>query len=211
MNIIDLKCTEDRANTLADKMNRITARFKENLDSAEEMDLTGNDIIEYAEEKTADLPKNLDDASYLELINLNTLLQDFDYIRRTLRENADQGRGIIKTLGIDISASDPDSLAALITSYAELNKSITDTLKLFVQAYKDISTIITNLEKVKSGFNKTTNNLNITNISDNPNGLDIVSTTADIIKQIKEHNKIVSWTTIGLKVDSFYLQSNTWL
>lgn len=192
MNIIDLKCTEDRANTLADKMNRITARFKENLDSAEEMDLTGNDIIEYAEEKTADLPKNLDDASYLELINLNTLLQDFDYIRRTLRENADQGRGIIKTLGIDISASDPDSLAALITSYAELNKSITDTLKLFVQAYKDISTIITNLEKVKSGFNKTTNNLNITNISDNPNGLDIVSTTADIIKQIKEHNKIVS-------------------
>lgn|SRR5574344_391291 len=192
MNIIDLKCTEDRANTLADKMNRITARFKENLDSAEEMDLTGNDIIEYAEEKTADLPKNLDDASYLELINLNTLLQDFDYIRRTLRENADQGRGIIKTLGIDISASDPDSLAALITSYAELNKSITDTLKLFVQAYKDISTIITNLEKVKSGFNKTTNNLNITNISDNQNGLDIVSTTADIIKQIKEHNKIVS-------------------
>lgn len=192
MNIIDLKCTEDRANALADKMNRITARFKENLDSAEEMDLTGNDIIEYAEEKTADLPKNLDDASYLELINLNTLLQDFDYIRRTLRENADQGRGIIKTLGIDISASDPDSLAALITSYAELNKSITDTLKLFVQAYKDISTIITNLEKVKSGFNKTTNNLNITNISDNPNGLDIVSTTADIIKQIKEHNKIVS-------------------
>lgn len=192
MNLIDLKCTEDRANTLADKMNRITARFKENLDSAEEMDLTGNDIIEYAEEKTADLPKNLDDASYLELINLNTLLQDFDYIRRTLRENADQGRGIIKTLGIDISASDPDSLAALITSYAELNKSITDTLKLFVQAYKDISTIITNLEKVKSGFNKTTNNLNITNISDNQNGLDIVSTTADIIKQIKEHNKIVS-------------------
>lgn len=192
MNVIDLKCTEDRANKLADKMNRITARFKENLDSAEEMDLTGNDIIEYAEEKTADLPKNLDDASYLELINLNTLLQDFDYIRRTLRENADQGRGIIKTLGVDISASDPDSLAALITSYAELNKSITDTLKLFVQAYKDISTIITNLEKVKSGFNKTTNNLNITNISDNPNGLDIVSTTADIIKQIKEHNKIVS-------------------
>lgn len=192
MNVIDLKCTEDRANKLADKMNKITARFKENLDSAEEMDLTGNDIIEYAEEKTADLPKNLDDASYLELINLNTLLQDFDYIRRTLRENADQGRGIIKTLGVDISASDPDSLAALITSYAELNKSITDTLKLFVQAYKDISTIITNLEKVKSGFNKTTNNLNITNISDNPNGLDIVSTTADIIKQIKEHNKIVS-------------------
>ena len=138
------------------------------------------------------MPKNLDDASYLELINLNTLLQDFDYIRTTLRDNAEQGRSIIKTLGVDISASDPDSLAELITSYAELNKSITETLKLFVQAYKDISTIITNLEKVKSGFNKTTNNLNITNISDNSNGLDIVSTTADIIKQIKEHNKIVS-------------------
>lgn len=192
MNTIDLKCTEDRANKLADKMNKITARFKENLDVADEMDISGNDIIEYAEDKTKDLPKNLDDASYLELINLNTLLKDFDYIRTTLRDNAEQGRSIIKTLGVDISASDPDSLAELITSYAELNKSITDTLKLFVQAYKDISTIITNLEKVKSGFNKTTNNLNITNISDNPGGLDIVSTTADIIKQIKEHNKIVS-------------------
>lgn len=192
MNTIDLKCAEDRANKLADRMNKITARFKENLDVADEMDVSGNDIIEYAEDKTKDLPKNLDDASYLELINLNTLLQDFDYIRRTLRENTEQGRAIIKTLGVDISASDPDSLAELITSYAELNKSITDTLKLFVQAYKDISTIITNLEKVKSGFNKTTNNLNITNISDNSNGLDIVSTTADIIKQIKEHNKIVS-------------------
>lgn len=192
MNTIDLKPTEDRANKLADKMNRITARFKENLDVADEMDVSGNDIIEYAEDKTKDLPKNLDDASYLELINLNTLLKDFDYIRTTLRDNAEQGRSIIKTLGVDISASDPDSLAELITSYAELNKSITDTLKLFVQAYKDISTIITNLEKVKSGFNKTTNNLNITNISDNPSGLDIVSTTADIIKQIKEHNKIVS-------------------
>ena len=192
MQTIDLKCTEDRANKLADKMNKITARFKENLDVADEMDISGNDIIEYAEDKTKDLPKNLDDASYLELINLNTLLQDFDYIRTTLRDNAEQGRSIIKTLGVDISASDPDSLAELITSYAELNKSITDTLKLFVQAYKDISTIITNLEKVKSGFNKTTNNLNITNISDNPGGLDIVSTTADIIKQIKEHNKIVS-------------------
>lgn len=192
MQTIDLKCTEDRANKLADKMNKITARFKENLDVADEMDVSGNDIIEYAEDKTKDLPKNLDDASYLELINLNTLLKDFDYIRTTLRDNAEQGRSIIKTLGVDISASDPDSLAELITSYAELNKSITDTLKLFVQAYKDISTIITNLEKVKSGFNKTTNNLNITNISDNSNGLDIVSTTADIIKQIKEHNKIVS-------------------
>ena len=112
------------------------------------------------------------------------------YIRKTLRDNAEQGRSIIKTLGVDISASDPEELAELINSYAELNKSITDTLKLFIQAYKDISTIITNLEKVKSGFNKTTNNLNITNISENP-AENLIATTADIIKQIKEHNKLV--------------------
>lgn len=190
MHTIDLKPTEDRANKLADKMNKITARFKENLDIADEMDISGNDILEYAEDKTKDLPKTLDDSSYLELINLNTLLQDFDYIRKTLRDNAEQGRSIIKTLGVDISASDPEELAELINSYAELNKSITDTLKLFIQAYKDISTIITNLEKVKSGFNKTTNNLNITNISENP-AENLIATTADIIKQIKEHNKVV--------------------
>ena len=171
-------------------MNNITNKFKENLDIAEDMDVTGNDIIEFVENKTKELPQSLDDTSYLELINLNTLLQDFDYIRKTLRENAEQGRNIIKSLSIDITASDPEELAELINSYAELNKSITDTLKLFIQAYKDISTIITNLEKVKSGFNKTTNNLNITNISENP-AENLIATTADIIKQIKEHNKLV--------------------
>ena len=185
-----LKNIETRAESLAGKMNNITNKFKENLDIAEDMDVTGNDIIEFVENKTKELPQSLDDTSYLELINLNTLLQDFDYIRKTLRENAEQGRNIIKSLSIDITASDPEELAGLITSYAELNKSITDTLKLFIQAYKDISTIITNLEKVKSGFNKTTNNLNITNISENP-AENLIATTADIIKQIKEHNKIV--------------------
>ena len=186
----ELKNIETRAESLARKMNNITNKFKENLDIAEDMDVTGNDIIEFVENKTKELPQSLDDTSYLELINLNTLLQDFDYIRKTLRDNAEQGRSIIKTLGVDISASDPEELAELINSYAELNKSITDTLKLFIQAYKDISTIITNLEKVKSGFNKTTNNLNITNISENP-AENLIATTADIIKQIKEHNKIV--------------------
>lgn len=186
----ELKNIKTRAESLARKMNNITNKFKENLDIAEDMDVTGNDIIEFVENKTKELPQTLDDTSYLELINLNTLLQDFDYIRKTLRENAEQGRNIIKSLSIDITASDPEELAGLITSYAELNKSITDTLKLFIQAYKDISTIITNLEKVKSGFNKTTNNLNITNISENP-AENLIATTADIIKQIKEHNKIV--------------------
>ena len=186
----ELKNIETRAESLARKMNNITNKFKENLDIAEDMDVTGNDIIEFVENKTKELPHSLDDTSYLELINLNTLLQDFDYIRKTLRENAEQGRNIIKSLSIDITASDPEELAELINSYAELNKSITDTLKLFIQAYKDISTIITNLEKVKSSFNKTTNNLNITNISENP-AENLIATTADIIKQIKEHNKIV--------------------
>ena len=186
----ELKNIETRAESLARKMNNITNKFKENLDIAEDMDVTGNDIIEFVENKTKELPQSLDDTSYLELINLNTLLQDFDYIRKTLTENAEQGRNIIKSLSIDITASDPEELAELINSYAELNKSITDTLKLFIQAYKDISTIITNLEKVKSGFNKTTNNLNITNISENP-AENLIATTADIIKQIKEHNKIV--------------------
>lgn len=186
----NLKNVESRAEALARKMNNITNKFKENLDIAEDMDVTSNDIIEFVESKTGNLPQTLDETSYLELINLNTLLQDFDYIRKTLRENSEQGRNIIKSLGVDITASDPEELAGLITSYAELNKSITDTLKLFIQAYKDISTIITNLEKVKNGFNKTTNNLNITNISENPSG-NLIATTADIIKQIKEHNKIV--------------------
>ena len=186
----ELKNIETRAESLARKMNNITNKFKENLYIAEDMDVTGNDIIEFVENKTKELPQSLDDTSYLELINLNTLLQDFDYIRKTLRENAEQGRNIIKSLSIDITASDPEELAELINSYAELNKSITDTLKLFIQAYKDISTIITNLEKVKSGFNKTTNNLNITNISENP-AENLIATTADIIKQIKEHNKLV--------------------
>ncbi len=96
----ELKNIETRAESLARKMNNITNKFKENLDIAEDMDVTGNDIIEFVENKTKELPQSLDDTSYLELINLNTLLQDFDYIRKTLRENAEQGRNIRREMGI---------------------------------------------------------------------------------------------------------------
>ena len=43
----ELKNIETRAESLARKMNNITNKFKENLDIAEDMDVTGNDIIEF--------------------------------------------------------------------------------------------------------------------------------------------------------------------
>ena len=102
----ELKNIETRAESLARKMNNITNKFKENLDIAEDMDVTGNDIIEFVENKTKELPQSLDDTSYLELINLNTLLQDFDYIRKTLRENCENGK-FLELDGVGILSKDP--------------------------------------------------------------------------------------------------------
>ena len=182
-----------KADKLAEKMNSLTERFKENLDISDEMQLTGSDLIQDIEVKVEDIEENTDEPDVAELVNLKNLLNDFKYIRETLKNNTDNGKHLLNSICADIMAK-PTELdgkmtmadAEMVASFAELNKALVDNMKLFIQSYKEISTIIMNLEKIKSGVltkNPINQTLNITNV-DTSNG-EIIS-TADLIKQLSE-------------------------
>lgn len=145
---MDLK---SKSESLAQKMNRLTEKFSENLDTAHEMIVTGDDVIDFVKEKTKDI-KLYSDVSDLksEVLNLNNMVDDFKYVRETLKENTENARRVLSAITLELLSEDEEQRASLIMSFAELNKSVTDNMKLYIQSYKDISQVLMNLEKIKN-------------------------------------------------------------
>lgn len=171
-----------KAESLADKMNKLTAKF----DLAQELIIDSEDIIDFVEEKTQSIDLyNSEDLSVVDLtsadlINLNNMVEDFKYIRDTLRETSDNGRRVLNSVTVDLLESDDDKRAALIISFAELNRAVGDNMKLYMQSYKDISTVLLNLDKIKK--NEKSENINVTNNLNVTNNETI--STADLIKRL---------------------------
>jgi len=154
---------KDKADSLAARMNKLSEKF----DLAEEMTIEGDDIIEYVEEKTQDIELYRDNLPATEIVNLENMVDDFKYIRETLKETTENGRRVLNAVTLDLLDSDDDKRAALILSFAELNKAVGDNMKLYMQSYKDISTTLLNIDKIKKNAReegpKTVNNtLNVT-------------------------------------------------
>lgn len=175
----------DRAESLADKMNKLTSKF----DLAEDLLLDSDDIIDGIVEKTQDIKLYESDTNVLvgqiiseaDVINLNQMTEDFRYARDTLKENADNGRRVLNSVTLELLDSDDDKRAALILSFAELNKAVTDNIKLYMQSWKEMSTILLNIDKIKKNMKaegpKTVNNtVNIGAEAINP---------VDLIKKLK--------------------------
>lgn len=179
---------KDKSQSLADKMNRLTAKFADNIGTAEEMVLTGDDIVEYVEEKTQDV--QLYEESTLiatEIINLSNMVDDFKYVRETLKENTDNGRRVLNSITLDLLDSDDDKRAGLVMSFAELNTAIANNMKLYMLAYKEISNVLLNLDKIKKaekadGSQTINNTLNI-------NATETIS-TVDLIKRLTNKESI---------------------
>jgi hypothetical protein len=141
---------KEKSESLAEKMNRLTAKFAENIDTAEEMVLTGTDIVDYVEEKTQDIKLYQDSGiPATDIINLVQMIDDFKYVRETLKENTDNGRRVLNSVTLDLLDGDDDKRASLIMSFAELNRAVADNIKLYIQSYKDISAVLLNLDKIK--------------------------------------------------------------
>lgn len=141
---------KDKSQSLAEKMNRLTAKFADNIDTAEEMVLTGDDIVEFIEEKTQDVQLYAGaEIMAAEIINLNNMVEDFKYVRETLKENTDNGRRVLNSITLDLLDSDDDKRAGLVMSFAELNTAIANNMKLYMLAYKEISNVLLNLDKIK--------------------------------------------------------------
>lgn len=174
---------KEKSESLAEKMNRLTAKFADNIETAEEMVLTGDDIVEYVEEKTQDVQLYSEQLPVAEIINLNNLVNDFQFVRETLRENTENGRRVLNSVTLDLLDTEDDKRASLIMSFAELNKAIADNMKLYIQGYKEISNVLLNLDKIQKAEKdekpQTINNtLNI-------NSTETIS-TVDLIKRLTQ-------------------------
>lgn len=188
----------DKANSLANKMNQLTERF--NL--SDEMVISGEDIIEDIKKKTSiiDLNSNklpqlpLVDTTVeqefnsnlvLELVNLQAMVEDFQYIRETLKETTDNGRRVLNKVTLDLLDSEEDGRAELITSFAELNSAVGKNMSLYMDSYKQISNVLVNLDKII----KNTNSKQPTGSIVNNTQVNITSTesisTADLLNKMR--------------------------
>lgn len=141
---------QDKSDKLAEKMNNITAKFSDNLESADELVLTGDDVLASVEEKTQDIKLYSEDNDVSEIINLRNMVSDFKFVRETLKENTTNARRVLSAVTLDLLDSDDDKRASLIMSFAELNKAVADNMKLYIVSYKEISKTLLNLDKLRS-------------------------------------------------------------
>lgn len=153
----------DKANSLAAKMNSLTEKF--NL--SEEMVISGDDIIEDVKKKTdiidltsgdvkiidAEIEPEFNTALVLELVNLQAMVEDFQYIRETLKETTDNGRRVLNKVTLDLLDSEDDQRAPLITSFAELNSAVGKNMQLYMDSYKNISVVLGNVDKIIKNSN----------------------------------------------------------
>lgn len=164
---------------LAEKFNAITAKITESIGSADDLMVNADEITGEIEQTINDLPSEVSDVS--EIINLQGLLDDFRYVRQTLRENTEMGKTMLRTMGAELEC-EPNP--KMLESYALLQGTLTDNLKLFVQSYKDISNVMINISKMA---NKTPTTQNITNINIEAETKPV--NTAELIKQLSNTTK----------------------
>lgn len=153
----------DKANSLAAKMNELTQKF----DLSQEMVISGEDIIEDVKKKTdiidlssgtvkiidAEIEPEFGAALVLEIVNLQAMVEDFEYIRETLKETTDNGRRVLNKVTLDLLDSEDDQRAPLITSFAELNSAVGKNMSLYMDSYKQISNVLVNLDKIIKNTN----------------------------------------------------------
>ena len=169
----------DKANALANKLNELTEKF--NLSN--EMVLSGDDIIEDVKKKTdlielnsgvpklnetieVDIEQEFNTSLVLELVNLKAMVEDFEYIRETLKETTDNGRRVLNKVTIDLLDSEEDQRASLILSFAELNAAVGKNMQLYMESYKNISVVLGNVDKIIKNTNVRT-----------PSGASVVNNT----------------------------------
>ena len=166
-----------KADSLSAKMNKLSEKF----DLSEELITTGNDVEEYIQEKTCDIELFKEKVPQIEVINLQILVDDFVYIRETLKESTENGRRILNVLTLDLLDENVnnENRASLITSYAEMNTAVDNNMKLYILSYKEISIALLNIDKYK----KQNNDDDVTKPNTVNNTFNI--STSDLIKSLK--------------------------
>lgn len=176
---------KSKAESLSKRLNKVAASLAKQCDDAEIMEIKAQDVTEYAEAK---LPTTLDP---VETINVQAMMGDFAYVRGILRENTECARRMLEHVSGNMLDEDDNITPGMLTAFSELNKSITENMKLYVSSYKDLSAALANLrpEQPKAATNNTLNIINPAEKID-------VSSVKDIIEKLKEQNAKRSGTKL---------------
>lgn len=171
-----------KAESLAEKMNKITAKITENLDIAEELEVVSADVIEQVKEKSNAIStfQNCTDVTLIseaEAINIQVMTEDFAYGRNILKDQIENTKKILNQLTLNVIGNEEETNAEVISSYAELNKSLTDCMKLFFGSWKDMSAVVIGLDKIKEKIDQgqTINNTVNINTSDSISTVDLIA------------------------------------
>lgn len=116
-----------------------------------------------------------------EIVDVEAMISDFSYMRSMLRETTENSRRVLESVTEELVLAERESRAGLVMAFSELNKSQMEGIKLFMQSYKEVSTILVNFSKLQKE-NKP-NNVYTTNV------LNLESSnvsSADIINRLNE-------------------------
>lgn len=137
----------DKADSLASRINRLNGVF------GQADIVTGDDVIDSVQRSVEDIKSPIvqrgeNPEEIPEVISLQNMVDDFQEIRDTLRETVDTGRKIVNQVAMDIIDVDDDKKTALIASFAQLVTAVNSSMKLLAASYKDISTVLLNIDKL---------------------------------------------------------------
>lgn len=189
----------DKLDAVTKKMNRITEELTRNVEVSEDVLVTTGELHDYLKQKenrdeivhsliprnsaVAEESRSLAPVTEIaaDVVNVQAMIDDFQYMRDMLRETTENSRKVLGSITEELMLSDVESQAALVMAYGELNKAQIESVKLFIQSYKEISTILVNLSKVhNSGTPHTVHTTNVLNIEDKSN-----ISSADIINRLR--------------------------
>lgn len=159
--------------SLQEKLERARQNLSNSIESAKEL------VDDVEIENTVSINYSTNTTSN-DVIQLVSLTEDFQFIRETLRENAENGRRVLRTIAQDLMNSDEEMTASLVLSFAELNKAIAENIKLYMVTYKSISDTLKNIQILEEK-NRTKNN-----VVDINQGFKVI-TTADILEELRQN------------------------
>ena len=122
-------------------------------------------------------------------MNIDSMVEDFEYMRRSLRDTTDTTKRILGTItskleDLDGFEADAGERTQLVMSFTELNRTQLEGIRLFMQSYKDISSILTNFAKIHASTKVTDGPKNV--YTTNVMNIEGPQSPADIIKKLRD-------------------------
>ena len=164
-----------KAETLSKRLNKIATSLEQQCHSADALEVKAEDLEQYAKAKLPAVPEDVAEAD--QTINIQMMMDDFAYVRGVLRENTECARTMLEHVSGNMLDEDDNVTPGMLTAFSELNKSITENMRLYVSSYKDLSTALANLRP--KGPTTANNTLNIINPSES------ITSVKDMIERLK--------------------------